>query len=231
MWREQPPGFPQLLAVGFLGFLVVIGAAISLTGRDPNRQQMQIIELSREWTDDFSYDTESWISPIFDWEGNSLRGRVPVGQGYAVAVREVRPSNVTIRATTRVEDAPSDTVTSTGVLCRADATGNGYYFLISSNGRVSIQKALPSEPDLIPLIDWTTHPAVNDLADRNVLNASCVADYLVLYVNGEYTVQARDSDIARGSVGVTLAGNANGADGFVRAVFDDVTVWESAARR
>lgn len=233
MWRDYPTGFPQLVVGALFGLVVLAGLLLTLAGRSANRPQMRVFQLSREFTDDFALDADDWRSPVFAWADadSALLGSVPAGAGYAVAVRDVLPRNVAVEVTARASNAPLSGTTNVGVMCRANAAGDGYYFLLSSSGRVSIQKALPGAPDLEPLVDWTEHPAIEPLEAGNTLYAACVADYLALYVNGEFAAQARDDDINSGAVGVTLAGSTDNGSAPVRALFDDVTVWEAAARR
>jgi hypothetical protein len=111
-----------------------------------------------------------------------------------------------------------------GVLCRADASGNGYYFLISSTGYFSIRNATDAQDDPVALVDWQRSDAIRQGSEPNELLAVCVNDYLSFAVNGRFLAEVRDDTHNAGELGVALGAVQDTA--WVR--FDDIIVREAA---
>jgi hypothetical protein len=111
-----------------------------------------------------------------------------------------------------------------GVMCRAAPTnnGDGYYFLISSDGYFTIRvRAVDQINDLIA---WTQTSAVQQGRSINRIRAVCVEDYLALYVNGQFVAETRDDRYSTGNAGLVAAVPQGGT---VRARFDNLTIWSA----
>lgn len=112
-----------------------------------------------------------------------------------------------------------------GLACRLDPanSGRGYYFLIGgdgyatirwSNGR-SLEQVVPARP--------TAH--VKRGGDLNRLRAVCIDDYLALWVNDQFVVEARDGRASTGAVGMAGVMNYQGLR--LTLTIDDLKVWRA----
>jgi hypothetical protein len=97
-----------------------------------------------------------------------------------------------------------------GILCRANASrdGDGYYFLIGSDGSASIRRGQGRE--VKPLLSWTLSSAVRSGVGPNRIRAVCIGDRLALYVNGELVGEVRDRLYSRGLVGIAAVSTRPG---------------------
>jgi hypothetical protein len=231
MWRERQTHFSGVVALALFGGTALIAITVNLLTPTPTTPDMQIIRLNREFRDDFGLNADAWQGSLFTWDDtrSTLSGVVPGGRGYAVAVRDGDHGNTEIAAQVRTAPVAGDNVVSVGVVCRAGASGNGYYFLIASTQRASIQLGAPGSDDLTLLVDWATHDAIQPLDAGNVIQAACVNDYLTFSVNGVFIAEARDDTLSRGQVGVALAGTDPNRP--ATAEYDTVTAWEAVARQ
>jgi len=111
-----------------------------------------------------------------------------------------------------------------GVMCRASPSdnGDGYYFLISGDGYFTIRAG--TRDGVRDLIPWTATAAVQQDRSFNRLRAACIADYLVLWINGEFIVETRDSRFTQGYTALTAA-VPNGVS--VDVHFDALRIWQA----
>ncbi len=108
-----------------------------------------------------------------------------------------------------------------GLVCRASSgsSRNGYYFLISGDGLVSIRRV---ERNLTsPIVDWTPHNAVRQGERNNRLRAICAGEYLAFYVNGQLVAEGKDGRFSNGLVGFAASGSE---DGSVQVTFTNLTI-------
>ncbi|WP_420630903.1 hypothetical protein [Candidatus Leptofilum sp.] len=122
---------------------------------------------------------------------------------------------------TAVRQLSSEQNNAYGLVCRAsDADSrNGYYFLISGDGLVSIRRV---ERNLSsPIVDWTPHSAVRQGARTNSLRAICAGDYLALYVNNQLVAEGEDGRFSSGHLGFAASGSE---DGSVQVAFNTLSV-------
>lgn len=111
-----------------------------------------------------------------------------------------------------------------GVMCRAsfdDASPNGYYFLLSDEGRFSIRKGQGGE--IRPLVRWQRLDVLTGDRLRHTLRVICVEDYLALYVDGVFAGEARDGTYSRGRVGFVGATESGTR---LEATFDNMKVYD-----
>ncbi|VAW37327.1 hypothetical protein MNBD_CHLOROFLEXI01-1426 [hydrothermal vent metagenome] len=98
-----------------------------------------------------------------------------------------------------------------GLVCRAPSSqsGNGYYFLISGDGLISIRKVERGLSS--PVVDWTPHSAVRQGKRPNQLRAICAGEYLAFYVNNQLVGEGEDGRFADGFAGFAASGSEDGA--------------------
>lgn len=120
---------------------------------------------------------------------------------------------------TAVRQLSSERNNAYGLVCRANGSRNGYYFLISGDGFVSIRRV---ERNLSsPIVDWTPHNAVRQGERTNELRAICAGEYLALYVNNQLVAEGIDGRFSEGQVGFAASGSE---DGSVQVIFDSFTI-------
>jgi hypothetical protein len=110
-----------------------------------------------------------------------------------------------------------------GLMCRLDANGAGYLFLLSSDGFGAIART--DGRSLAFLLPWRQSGAINTGPAENTIRGVCVGDYLALYVNGEWLGDVRDSTYSQaGQVGLAAGLFIEGAGESAEVVvaFDDL---------
>ena len=112
-----------------------------------------------------------------------------------------------------------------GVACRLaeDERGNqtGYALLISGDGHYGIADLSHNSLDF--LLEWHQTREIHEGQETNTIRAVCAADYLALYVNGEFLGEVEDDAYRRaGQVGL-VAGVNKGES--VEIAFDDLAVY------
>jgi len=108
-----------------------------------------------------------------------------------------------------------------GLVCRASSgdSRNGYYFLISGDGFVSIRRVERGLSS--PIVDWTPSNAVRQGERTNQLRADCAGDYLALYVNNQLVAEGTDGRFTQGLAGFAASGSEDGA---VQVSFENFTI-------
>src|SRR5688572_27979639 len=122
------------------------------------------------------------------------------GDLYTWSLNDEEHSDVIIEVET--SQISEDLNNHYGVMCRANADGEGYYFFISGDGYYSIYRG--SDDDLEALAEWETSDAINQGEDNNSLVAVCVEDYLALYANGTLLAEANDDEYSSGFAGFSI---------------------------
>ena len=117
-----------------------------------------------------------------------------------------------------------------GVMCRVNAEGAGYAFLISQDGFGGIART--DGENMTMLYDWREDSAINAGAS-NTIRGVCVDNYLALYVNDTLIGDVEDERYpAAGQVGLIAGLISEEVDQreTVIATFDDLTVKEASLR-
>ena len=143
-----------------------------------------------------------------------------MGSSFVWAVNATEHTDVIIQATfiPRVENADSEF----GLMCRADAAGFGYYFVISGEGAGYIAKGV--EDKVQRLTDPVESEAIITGTDANTLRVICAGDYLALYVNDELVAEANDDEFTAGLTGLAASSGGNqDAD----VTVDDLDIYEA----
>lgn len=108
-----------------------------------------------------------------------------------------------------------------GLVCRADAQGNFYTFIISSDGFWGIGKVRGADYQLLDMDTLYPSDAIRQGSATNTLRADCWGDTLTFYVNGQKLAEVQDSEFSAGDVGFIAGSYASpGVD--IR--FDDFTL-------
>jgi hypothetical protein len=184
-------------------------------------------------TDHFDTDEAAWdtfTSPdeqaLFWVNDGVLEGAVVANRGYIWSLNNQHYRDVSIQGT--VTQTRGSQGNGFGLMCRADKSGDGYYFVISSAGQYAILKGdLDEGADPVPLVKWQTNPAVQRGFEANKLEAICVNDYLALYANDQFLADAHDKTFAAGQLGVVLGA----ADTTAWVSFDDIIVRDAMLLR
>lgn len=108
-----------------------------------------------------------------------------------------------------------------GIICRHADVDNWYALVISADGYASVRKRYQGS-DLEMLSEWVLSDAINTGMESNQLHAECIGDRLALFVNGVLAVEAFDSDIPSGDVGL-IAGTFSATR--TEILFDDFAVF------
>lgn len=113
-----------------------------------------------------------------------------------------------------------------GLACRLDPanSGRGYFFLISGDGYASIRWS--DGRSLQPLVEALPAAPVKRGTASNLVRTVCIGDYLALWVNDEFIVEARDGRAFEGAVG--LVGVMNYTGQRLSVSIDDLKLWRAA---
>ena len=155
---------------------------------------------------------------FFSVSDGALTGAVLGDRGYIWSLNQTTYDDISIKAT--LQQTRGIEGNGFGVMCRADAEGNGYYFVLSSAGQFAILKAVSGTPDPIQLVKWQGIGAVKKGDAINSIEAICLEDYLSFTVNGVFIAEARDDTFKSGQTGVVLGAVSETAG--VR--FDDIII-------
>lgn len=138
---------------------------------------------------------------------------------YIFSVDYRTQTDTVIEATARLwsEDASN----GFGVICRANADGEGYYFLIGGDGSGTIRRSAGRE--VKALAAWTKTGAVITGGAQNRIRAVCDGHYLALYVNDQFVAEARDSLYGSGYTGFVVVTTRDGQR--VEVDFDALRVY------
>lgn len=166
-----------------------------------------------------AWDRHNLDGVLMGVEDGLYRARVSAPL-YAFALNRVQHDDLVLSVELRQLSGSRDA--AYGLICRAGAggAGRGYYFLISSRGSAIIYR---NSAVFEPLVTAAFSPAIVQERGRNTLRVVCVQDYLALYVNDVFVVEARDSFFERGYTGL-VAGSLV-ADGDLEVTFSRLYIW------
>lgn len=226
-YTDQPPGMMKRVhhRAAMLSFVV----AVLLVACNPvanvasPSQFLNLGDVRERYT--FVDSTTTWETfttegseALFQVADSALIGAVIPKLGYVWSLSNTRRANVAIQVT--VQQTQGASGNGFGVMCRTDAVGNGYYFVISSAGQFAILKGSPRQIDPAPLVAWQSSAAIHPGTAENELLAVCTADYLAFSVNGQFLAEAYDDEFTAGELGMVLG--AVGETAWVR--FDTIVV-------
>lgn len=128
--------------------------------------------------------------------------------------------DVAIKVRSQQVSAPSNNNNDYGVICRANADGAGYFFLISGDGFFAILRG-DTNDQFEQLIDWTSSNAINQGNSSNEIQVTCEGENLSLQVNGELLASVKDSRYSAGDIALTATSYE---DTSTEIHFDDIEV-------
>lgn len=174
--------------------------------------------------DDFSQESGGWITHDdrlsfsgYESEGFRLWTDVPNYQVWSVPGLNFKNTFITVHATQL--GGPDNNIF--GVLCRYQDEDNFYAFLIGSDGYYGIIKNLAGVQSLVdqPFMEFSE--VIQRGESSNRILAGCLEDQLILVVNDMKLIEAKDTSLTHGDVGL-IAGNF--AEPGVDILFDDFIV-------
>ena len=214
----------KLLLLLLLAFLAALAACVRGGSADVSEDEV-LLET------DFS-EIGSWPEKIDVASGTAVQltddgyELSSTSASYVWSFTEAEYEDVVLE--TAVRQLSNERNNAYGLVCRA-ATGenrNGYYFLISGDGFVSIRRVERGLSS--PIVDWTPHNAVRQGTRSNQLRAICAGEYLALYVNNQLVAEGEDGRFDTGVVGFAASGSEAGA---VQVTFEQFTVQAATLNR
>ena len=191
--------FAVILGLTILACSVTSGNTSSNNTDDSDRSNNVLFQ------DDFSstrsgWDREDYTDAITDYGDDVYRIEILTDQYIAWATPYQDFTDVVIEVETYKASGGDDN--GFGIICRhvdADGYYNFYLLEISSDGYAWIGKYMDEEYENLEGID---NADVNLGNDTNSLRAECVGNRLSLYANGDLLIEAYDSDLTHGDVGL-----------------------------
>ncbi len=189
-----------------LGLLLLAGCAPAREAGGPSRS---VVTGTGSTLYNFDSTATSWDvfavqgdQALFRIHEGALEGAVVADRGYIWSLNHEQHDNVIINASIRQTEGRL--ASAYGVICRADAAGNGYYFLISGDQQFSISVGSPARNDLFPLVPWQYHSALRRGYVTNTIRAVCAGGYLAFFINDVFVAEATDREFTVGQLGVAL---------------------------
>ncbi len=177
------------------------------------------------FSDSFADETSGWEIGDYSggrvgyWNGEYFVTSLGDGQTmWGLANRGF--DDVAIKVRSQQVSAPSNDNNDYGVICRANADGAGYFFLISGDGFFAILRG-DANDQFEQLIDWTSSNAINQGNSSNEIQVTCEGENLSLQVNGELLASVKDSRYSAGDIALTATSYE---DTSTEIHFDDIEV-------
>jgi hypothetical protein len=180
--------------------------------------------------DDFSTTSNGWPRHTFD------DGSLVDYDNGAYRMLDVTPDDtqtVTIDAAGTVKDAIVEVDAArtdntpnnafTGVTCRFVDKNNNYFFGVSSDGNPVIAKKKSGKTSVLAG-GSTTSDAIRKNKGTNHIRGDCVGSKLTLYVNDQKLLEASDSDLDSGKVGLFVDTDKDNKPPGVDISFDNFLV-------
>jgi len=134
---------------------------------------------------------------------------------------DFRAADAVLRTDASLAQAGNSQAAIYGLMCRIQPDGSGIFFAVRGDGYGSIQKWRAGT--LTPLTEWTYASRINQGINANYIEGECIGDDYVLYVNGDYVIDAVDHSYTTGKVGVGVIASSGSA---TRVDFDFFEVFE-----
>ncbi len=191
----------------FLLLLLLLAACSTAPAEDVATQEMLLqtdFVDAAAWTE--SVDAEAGTAVEINENGYQLRSETV---RYVWGFSQDKYDDVVLETAVRQYSAEPNN--AYGLVCRAPSSqsGNGYYFLISGDGLISIRKVDRGLSS--PIVDWTPHGAVRQGQRSNTLRAVCAGTYFAFYVNDQLVGEGEDGRFTGGHVGFAASGSEDGA--------------------
>ncbi len=174
--------------------------------------------------DDFTDHTTGWevVNNAYELKGYSSGGymiAVNQSESRAISTTNLNYSNTIINVTAQKITGARDI--QFGLVCRVQDKFNFYAFVISADGYAGIVRVVDGTKELIGSSQFFRAEGILMDDGINELSVSCVDDNFQLDVNGETIVNAKDSTISNGDVGLFVE-TFEAADAAV--VFNDFVI-------
>ena len=177
----------------------------------------------------FEFNTfEAWTEGSVDG-GN---GAITMGDYYSITAQstgepvigsvDFRIADAVLRTDASLAQAGNSQEAVYGLMCRIQPDGSGIFFAVRGDSYGSIQKW--SAGNLTLMTDWTYSSSINEGIGANYIEANCIGDDFVLFVNGDYVTDAVDSDYKNGKVGLGVIASTGSA---TRVDFDFFEIFEA----
>ena len=177
------------------------------------------------------YDAATWDvfstedgAADFSVEDGALEGYVAADRGYLMSRNHVAHTDVIVNAT--VQQTQGLLGNGFGVVCRADEQGNGYYFLLSSDGQFTISVGTSARDELFEIIPWQNHSIIKQNTQPNEIRAVCAGNYLAMFINDVFVAEAFDDELTAGELGVVIGAVTRPA----AARFDNILLRDAILR-
>jgi Raf kinase inhibitor-like YbhB/YbcL family protein len=176
--------------------------------------------------DDFEDPNSGWeryreFDGVLDYEEGGYRMAVEVPENLFWVNANQEYADVRVEVDAKVIGGPE--ANRYGVLCRLGGEDfDHYFFLISSEGTYSIGKQMGWELEILSESTEPSDVIHRGIEEYNHIRADCKGDMLSLNVNGELLLEAQDSDLQKGDVGM-LTGTLGEAG--VDVYFDSIEVY------
>lgn len=203
-----------LVPVAFVGLVIVVVAIARNTGGDsdhaggggggpatPTRTGSDL-----PFTAHFSHTSSAWVQERGEDSGNynddgGYRIYSPASEGRAVVpLLEGGPyQDVAVEVDAKVLNSQTDSIAS-GVVCRRQDQDNYYGMLVSGEGYVRIVKSRDGRLSHIARDDRSEVIGGNVVSPH--IRGVCVGNTLTLYVDNQKVIEAEDSELRSGDVGL-----------------------------
>lgn len=211
---RQPVRWTCLAALALMGMLLGACAA------PPPAIEVGALVLSDDFDAVGGWQTYDSGDIVVMPRSGLFRFDVPAG-GYYLTTNGQPHTDIVLEVSARV--LSDDRSNGYGLICRAQPDGDGYYFLVGSDGSASIRRAQGRE--VTALLAWTKTPAVRaGSGEANTLRAACLGQHLMLWVNGQFVGEAYDALYHRGETG--LVGVTTRAGQRLTVDFSRLRGWE-----
>jgi hypothetical protein len=158
--------------------------------------------------DDFSDPSSGWLQGqdeigLAEYSDGSFRIYVASQASAKISIPRLHFNNVRLEVEAQKIGGPDDN--DYGLICRYKDPDNFYFFTISSDGYYGIGKYVQNNLSLIGMDKMQTSDLILQGEAVNLIRADCVGDLLTFYINGNKTMEVRDTEFKDGDVGL-LAG-------------------------
>ena len=92
-----------------------------------------------------------------------------------------------------------------GLVCRVIDPENYYFFVISSDGYYGIGKVIAGHQTMLGSQGLLPSEIISQGKSKNHIQVECVAEKLILSVNGQELAQVEDSELDHGAAGILAA--------------------------
>lgn len=192
----------------------------TVTPPDPD-DEGTLLELD-DFEHGLSWYTEDSDNYSFSYERGAYRIHNGLKPGLLFSSRSTSTGNVRLEVDAKALSEPEGSFW--GLVCRLDEDGDYYALVVGPDGFVGIGKMSRGS------FEFLDEDTANNGSDFDVdengyvhIRADCVTSQLSLYVNGELLLQAEDTDIGAGKIGLVVKHGMT--DEWLDVYFDNYALW------